>query len=231
MATQQPQGQNRPKPLGKKPEIIVRARITEVDARKHKDGPIAGIEIQVDFEKVGANNNFLEVWFLYRAEYKHDMGYIQMKGLLLLEMPAKRASRIAEAWNTNKEMDQWIASALLQNVNYKCGAEAMLAGKLVDLPSPIVPPPIGISAGEAPADQQPARGAPSGAAQQPAPGATRPRPQLAPPQQQAPPAARPQQPAQPPAPGAQPPQPPGAQPGARPFNPTFNTPFTGRKPH
>jgi hypothetical protein len=221
MATQQPPNQDRPKLMGKKPEIIVRARITEVEAKKHKDGPIAGIEIQVDFEKVDSKDNFLEVWFLYRAVYKHDIGYIQMKGLLLLEMPEKRAARIAEAWNTKREMDQWIAQALLQNVNYKCGAEAMLAGKLIELPSPIVPPPIGISPGEEPAQGQP-MAAPPQAVRQTAPQAARPAAPQQPAAQTPPIQPRPVPPAPPPATG---------QPPVRPIMPTFNTPFTGRKPN
>lgn len=210
--SQQPP-QNQPKLVGKKPEIIVRARITEVEAKKHKDGPVAGMEIQMDFEKVAASGNFLEVWFLYRAEYKHDIGYIQMRGLVLLEMTEKRVARIAEAWNTNKEMDSWMAQALLQNINYKCGSEAMLAGKLIDLPSPIVPPPVGISAGPEPAAQ--------------------PQPAAAKPQGQQPPAQQPMQsaPARPAPPPSQPPVQQTQPPGARPFMPSFNTPFTGRKPN
>ena len=114
-----------------------------------------------------------------------------LKGLLLLEMPAKRAQSIADNWNNKKEMDQWIAQALLQNVNYKCGCEAMLACKLVDLPSPIVPPPIGVGMTDAQGARVVAQ--PQGAPQRPAAGP----PQSGPPpaQRPMPPPARPRRPA------------------------------------
>ena len=223
MSQNPPQNQERPKLVAKKTPLIIRARITEVRAKKHKDGPVAGIEIQVDFEKVSANKQFVEIWFLYRAIYAPDLGEIEMKGLLLLEITEKKAQRISEAWNQSKEMDQGLASNLLQQVNYKCGTEGVMAAKLVDLPSPIIPPPIGISREDAAqAPQQ---------AQAPAP------------EQQAPaapeePAAPPEEPAQPPPPG---PPPAAVPPPRRPqpasgtrfpgTMPTFNSPFTGKKPH
>lgn len=217
---EQPPQENRPKLISKKPEMIIRARINEVQAVKGRDGAVSGIEIQMDFEKVEAHKQFVEVWFHYRAMYAPDIGHIAMKGLLLLEITEKRAKRIADAWNNNRELDQQLAHTLLQNINYKCGTEGVLAAKLVELPSPIIPPPIGIAHDDsgrvAAAPKSQDAGKPQSAAPRPAAA-----PPAAPPQQQRP-LAPPPRPVGPSGPT-------GPQPQTR--FPTFNTPFPGKKPN
>jgi hypothetical protein len=124
--------------------IVVRGRITKVNAEKFKDAPITGIDLAVEFDAVNANGKFLEVWFDYHAIYREKVGQIDMKGFLMFEMEEVRAKQIADTFKDEKTFDPSFGESLVNNINYKCSTEAIFAAKLVELTAPIVPPRISL---------------------------------------------------------------------------------------
>ncbi len=125
-------------------QTIVRGRITKINAEKVKDAPISGIELGVEFDDVKANGSNLEIWFTYHAVYKQDVGIISMSGFLMFEMDEPNVKRIVEKFQKEKEFDAPLAENIVNSINYKCGTEAILPAKVLDLTAPIVPPRIGL---------------------------------------------------------------------------------------
>ncbi|MFA6449815.1 MAG: hypothetical protein WCX65_10120 [bacterium] len=128
---------------GAKP-IIVRGRITKIDAEKFKDAPIAGIELGVEFDGVTSNGAFLEIKFTYHAFYKEDIGRITMAGFLMFEMDEVTAKRMSDKFAADREFEPSFMESVVNNINYKCSTEAIFPAKILELTAPIVPPRIGL---------------------------------------------------------------------------------------
>ncbi|MEW6200333.1 MAG: hypothetical protein AB1546_00025 [bacterium] len=125
-------------------KMRVWARITKAEAERTKDGVVTGIELNILFDDVIANKNILEIHFTYSAWYRPDRGHVELKGVLLMEMESDDTEKIASAWQKDKKMEEKLLTSIMHNINYKCSTEAILVTKLVDLPSPLVPPRIGM---------------------------------------------------------------------------------------
>jgi hypothetical protein len=132
-------------PSGGNVPVIIRGRITKVEAEKYADIPVSGLEINVHFDTVVANNQLLEVYFTYTANFKERVGKISMTGFIMLEMDPAHATQIANLWKTEHRFEDSFASSMLNNIHYKCGTEAILPAKVVELPSPIMPQRIGVT--------------------------------------------------------------------------------------
>ncbi len=131
--------------------VVVRGRLTKIDAEKFKDAPILGIEIGIEFDSVVANGKFLEIKFTYHALYREEVGRISMSGFLLFEMDEVTSKRIADKFAKDREFDPAIGNAIVNNINYKCSTEAIFPAKIIELTAPIVPPRVGLR--KAPAQQ------------------------------------------------------------------------------
>jgi hypothetical protein len=127
--------------------IVVRGRITKINAEKYKDAPISGIELGVEFDQLKANGQFLEVWFTYHAFYKEEVGHITMSGFLIFEMDEVTVKRHAERFEQKRDFDPGFAEAVVNNINYKCSTDAIFPAKVIELTAPIVPPRIGLLGG------------------------------------------------------------------------------------
>lgn len=150
----EPTGQDQPKLIAKRKQVAVHIRIIEVDSKKLRDLPIDNVEIRMEFDEVVATGQYLEVWFSYRAEYKPEIGHIHIKGILMAEIGERAAAKQAESWNASKQVDQSVATVLLNHINHRCGSEAIFVGKLLELPSPLMPPPVSVvSSEETPQDR------------------------------------------------------------------------------
>ena len=125
-------------------KMRVWARITKAEAERTKDGAVTGIELNILFDDVIANKNLLEIHFTYAAWYRPDRGHVELKGVLIMEMESEDTEKIASAWQKDKKMEEKLLTSTMHNINYKCSTEAIFVTKLVDLPSPLVPPRIGL---------------------------------------------------------------------------------------
>jgi hypothetical protein len=119
-------------------------RIIKAEAERTKDGAVTGIELNILFDDVIANKNLLEIHFTYTAWYRPERGYVTLKGVLIMELEEGDAEKIAAEWQKDKKMEDELLTAIMHNINYKCSTEAIFVTKLVELPSPLVPPRIGI---------------------------------------------------------------------------------------
>jgi hypothetical protein len=160
--------------------IVVRGRITKIDAEKTKDAPISGIELGVEFDSVTSNGAFLEIKFTYHAIYKEDVGRISMAGFLLFEMDEVTAKRMADKFATDRDFEPSFMESVVNNINYKCSTDAIFPAKILELTAPIVPPRIGLrkpGATKQGANAPAAGTTPARSAAQPAPSAMEPPPQ------------------------------------------------------
>ena len=124
--------------------IVVRGRITKIDAEKFKDAPISGIELGVEFESVTSNGVFLEIRFTYHALYKDEVGRISMAGFLIFEMDEVTAKRMSDKFAADRDFEPSFMDSVVNNINYKCSTDAIFPAKILELTAPIVPPRIGL---------------------------------------------------------------------------------------
>ncbi len=124
--------------------VVVRGRITSINAEKLKDGPITGIELNIEFDRVIANGRFLEVWFVYHARYKEEIGLITLGGFLMFDMEEETAKRIEKRFSESKDFEPGFAEAVINNINYKCSTDAIFPARILDLTAPIIPPRVGL---------------------------------------------------------------------------------------
>ena len=147
--------------------MIVRGRITKINAEKFGDIPVSGMELNVHIDKVSANNQYLEVHYDWSVKFKVNVGHIDMKGFLMVEMDPALVAQIAARWTADKKLPDEVASTVIHNIHYKCGAEAVLPAKVLELPPPIMPPKINLSGD--PAKQPQSQASPAKPAPYPGP--------------------------------------------------------------
>jgi len=155
-------------------KVLSRIRITGVESEKKKDAQISGLELNVELTDVQENGEFLEIRFKYSVIYKEDVGFITLKGILVLQTDASEVKKQVAFYRKNNYFDSPWAESIANNINFKCATEAIFPAKIIDLPPPIMPPRIGMAPGEERQGRQGQAGGrrpPSGGVQEkPAPG-------------------------------------------------------------
>jgi hypothetical protein len=130
--------------------MIVGERILEVSGNKTPKASIKGLSINISLEDVKAQDDNVEITYVYTASYQQDAGQLKIKGVLLAREEAKLAKEIVDTWKKSKRIPDAYASVVLSAVNYSGSANGTLVARVLGLTAPLIPPKIQLSkAGEA----------------------------------------------------------------------------------
>ncbi len=130
------------KPASERPPVSIRSKITSISSEKFREVPVEGFNLSVEFDRVTQNGAFVEIWFNYRVEYQPELGYVAMKGVMLFDVGEEAAFRLTGYYERHKAFEQPWLDMMIGNINYKCSMDSVIAARLLDLPSPVMPPRI-----------------------------------------------------------------------------------------
>lgn len=113
-----------------------------VEAKKEKDGPVSGLNININVDEVKAAGDVLLLEFTYTVNYSQDMGYIKIRGSAYFRDATEKVSEIEENWKETKKLPNEIIQPLLNVVNYSASVNGIFVARVLNLAPPIVPPKI-----------------------------------------------------------------------------------------
>ena|SRR3989338_6642421 len=124
--------------------MITAIRIDKAEARRDKDGEVAGLNINISVESVKVSAGEVTIGFSYAATYSEGIGELKMSGTITAKEDAKLLSDITKRWESSKRLPDAFAENVLNAINYACGTNGVLVVRAVNLSPPIVPPKIQI---------------------------------------------------------------------------------------
>ncbi len=113
-----------------------------VEAEKSKEGPVKGLNININVDDVKAANDLLVVEFTYTVNYSDDMGFIKIKGTSYFRDTADKVKEYESKWAEEKKLSEDVTSILLNVVNYSSSINGIFVARVLNLAPPIVPPKI-----------------------------------------------------------------------------------------
>ena len=124
--------------------MIVGERILEISGNRIPvpNSPIKGLNINITLESVEKNDEKIEIKYIYKADYKDNVGNITITGLLLAKEEKKLEKNILDTWKKDKKIPDEYAGTVLSAVNYSGSANGTLIARVLGLTAPLIPPKI-----------------------------------------------------------------------------------------
>lgn len=125
--------------------MIVGERIVEISGKRIHKGSVSGLNINIALEEVQKQGEFLELTYVYTANYEEGFGQLRIKGILLAKEEDKVANEIVDTWKKGKKIPDGYAETVLSAINYSGSANGTLLARVMGLTAPLIPPRIQIS--------------------------------------------------------------------------------------
>lgn len=125
--------------------MITNMRINHVEAKRMKDGEIKGLGINIALDDVKVIGGEVAIKYTYTADYQEGVGLLTIQGELFAKEDSKLSKEIEDRWKKEKKLPDMFAEAVLNNVNYACGANGTLVVRAVNLSPPMIPPRIEVA--------------------------------------------------------------------------------------
>lgn len=119
-------------------------RLDSVDAKKEKEAPVGGVNININVENITTARNEIMIDFTYTVTYD-EVGYLKMKGVVFANGDEKETKELESKWKKDKIIDEKIAQPLLNLINYSSGINGVLVTRAINLAPPLIPPRIEVS--------------------------------------------------------------------------------------
>ncbi|VVB58952.1 Uncharacterised protein [Candidatus Anstonella stagnisolia] len=125
--------------------MITNMKISRVEAKRMKDGEIKGLGINIALDEVSVSGGEATIKYTYTADYQEGVGELTIQGELTAKEDHKLLKEIEDRWKKEKKLPDLFAEAVLNNVNYACGANGTLVVRAVNLSPPMIPPRIEVA--------------------------------------------------------------------------------------
>ncbi|MEM3362372.1 MAG: hypothetical protein QXV64_00745 [Candidatus Anstonellaceae archaeon] len=124
--------------------MITGIRIDSVEAAREKNDDIEGLDVNIGIDEIKINANQIEIKFNYQVNYKQNIGYLKMKGVIYTQEETKRTKEIEKTWTEQRKLPDDFSEMILNAINFTCGTNGVLVVRPVNLAPPMVPPKIQI---------------------------------------------------------------------------------------
>jgi len=125
--------------------MITNMKISRVEAKRLKEGEIKGLGINIALDDVSVHGGEVTIKYTYTADYQEGVGELTIQGELSAREESKLLKEIEDRWKKEKKLPDMFAEAVLNNVNYACGANGTLVVRAVNLSPPMIPPRIEVA--------------------------------------------------------------------------------------
>jgi len=127
--------------------MIIGGKITSIEARRDKDDPITGLNINIGLDGLKVSGEDVEIKYTYTVSYAENVGSLKIQGILYAKEEKGRASEIERDWREQKRLPADFAEIVLNTINFACGTNGTLVVRPINLAPPMIPPKIEIAKG------------------------------------------------------------------------------------
>ncbi len=128
--------------------MIVGGRFLTVSCAKHRDAPIAAVNIDISISNITLRTDGdMEIRYIYTVRYEDSIGELRIEGVLYnREEDLQYAQKIASSFaNDRRALPQDFLERMVNTINYICSINSTLPLRLIDLAPPILPPTLTIN--------------------------------------------------------------------------------------
>lgn len=125
---------------------VLGGRVNSVEGKHNLGKQMKGFDIHIGIENVKLEGERLEVDYIYKATYQGDLGYISIKGTLLVKDNLEQLKKTKEEWEKSKKLPQEYSKLLSSLIPRVGTVHGIMVGRVLDLPSPLPPFQVGKSA-------------------------------------------------------------------------------------
>jgi len=122
--------------------MITGGRIVSVEAKRDKEGPIDGLNINIGLDDVVVKNDEVTVQYTFNVKYENNIGYLKIIGVLQASEDAKTVKEISKQWKESKKLPDEFAESVLNTINYTCGVNGTFVVQPVRLTPPMQLPRV-----------------------------------------------------------------------------------------
>jgi len=113
-----------------------------VEAKRDKEGPIDGLNINIGLDDVVVKNDEVTVQYTFNVKYENNIGYLKIIGVLQASEDAKTVKEISKQWKESKKLPDEFAESVLNTINYTCGVNGTFVVQPVRLTPPMQLPRV-----------------------------------------------------------------------------------------
>lgn len=117
-------------------------KLTGSDARKEKEVPVTGIDLNISIDNLRVNNDEVTIDFIYLAKYRPDVGHLRIFGSVFGKENPDKAKKLQKYWEKDKKLPPEIAEPILNLINASAGVNGIMIARCMNLAPPFVPPRI-----------------------------------------------------------------------------------------
>jgi len=117
--------------------LIIGGRIIEVSGRKIEDGPLEGMNFNINIEDVKTAEGRLIVKYDYTIKYLPKVAEMLVKGELLVEENEKKRKEIEDEWKKKRQLPPEFAEEALTAITYTCSAVGTLIAFGLGITAPL----------------------------------------------------------------------------------------------
>jgi len=118
-------------------KLIIGGRIIEVSGRKIEDGPLEGMNFNINIEDVKTAEGRLIVKYDYTIKYLPKVAEMLVKGELLVEENEKKRKEIEDEWKKKRQLPPEFAEEVLTAITYTCSAVGTLIAFGLGITAPL----------------------------------------------------------------------------------------------
>jgi len=118
-------------------KLIIGGRIIEVSGRKIEDGPLEGMNFNINIEDVKTAEGRLIVKYDYTIKYLPKVAEMLVKGELLVEENEKKRKEIEDEWKKKRQLPPEFAEEALTAITYTCSAVGTLIAFGLGITAPL----------------------------------------------------------------------------------------------
>ncbi|MEM3555640.1 MAG: hypothetical protein QXF56_02910 [Candidatus Micrarchaeia archaeon] len=140
--------------------MITGGKIVHVEARRDKEGPVSGMNINIGIDDLVVKGDEITVQYTFLVEYQENIGNLKIVGVLYASEEREKAKAIEDMWKKTKKLPEDFAEVVLNTINYTCGVNGTFVVQPVRLSPPMQLPRVRVQmAPEEKKQKKPEKGA------------------------------------------------------------------------
>ena len=122
--------------------MITGGKIVYVEAKREKEGPVAGLGINIGIDDVSVKGDAVTVQYTFLADYEDKVGHLKMTGVIYSSEDKNKAKEIEDMWKKSKKVPEDFAELMLNTISYTCGVNGTFVAQPVRLSPPMQMPMV-----------------------------------------------------------------------------------------
>ncbi len=122
--------------------------LKETSAKQKTLGPVQGMDVNINLDKLKITGNTILVDFTYKVVYLPNVGNLLFKGTVAFSDEPKNILEYKKQWKKTKLFQQDVMEPLMNLINITSMTNGVLVTRAVNLAPPMVPPKLEVNLGK-----------------------------------------------------------------------------------